>query len=439
MSMSRRIFLATAATSGLALHPAFGQAPKTDRKYRTALIGCGWWGMNILREAMASERSKVVAMCDVAPGALNVSAEQVAEHTRDTPKKYRDYREMLDQDKPEIVIVGTPDHWHALQTIAAVKAGAHVFVEKPTGHTIGESQAMLKAARDSGKVVQVGLHRRIGPHHVSGMKFLKDGGAGKIGMVRMFVVGGGSGPERPVPNTQPPKGMDWDLWCGPAPLRPFNIKLHPGGFRNFLDYANGTFGDWGAHWMDQVLWWTEEKYPRRVFSTGGRPILGVPVLTAKEQTTDAPDSQVAVYEFDGFTAVWEHRRFADTATEKHKVGCYFHGTKGTFHMGWRDGWTFYPNGKGQEIHEKPQLQEPDGHNIKLLWADFLGAIDTGRRPVSGLEPAHCSTTTVLLGMLSLKLGRAVTWDGAKEVIAGDAEANVLLRRTYRGEWKYPEG
>jgi predicted dehydrogenase len=437
MTFNRRDFLAMTA-AGLSLGPTLGQAPKSERKFRTALIGCGWWGMNILREAMAAGRSQVVALCDVSPRALDVSAEQVSEHTRDTPKKYRDYRELLDEVKPEVVIVATPDHWHALQTIAAVKAGAHVFVEKPTGHTVGESQAMLKAARNAGKVVQVGLHRRIGPHHVSGMKFLKNGGAGKVGMVRMFVVGGGGGPERPVPNTQPPKGMDWDLWCGPAPLRPFNIKLHPGGFRNFLDYANGTFGDWGAHWMDQVLWWAEEKYPRRVFSTGGRPVLGAPVLTEKEQTTDAPDSQVAVYEFDGFTAVWEHRRFADTATEKHKVGCYFHGTKGTFHMGWRDGWTFYPNGKGKEIHEKAQLQEPDGHNIKLLWADFLSAIDTGRRPVSDIEPAHRSTTAVLLGMLSLKLGRAVTWDGAKEVIVGDAEANALLRRKYREPWKYPE-
>src|SRR5262249_18629604 len=136
---------------------------------------------------------------------------------------------------------------------------------------------------------------------------------------------------------------------------------------------------------------------------------------------------------------WEHRGFGDTPGEKHKVGCYFYGTKGVFHMGWRDGWTFYPaGGKGPEVHEKAQLQQPDGHNIKLLWADFLGAIDTGRRPASDIELAHRSTTAVLLGMLSLKLGRSVAWDGAKEVIPGDAEANALLTRKYRAPWQYPE-
>lgn len=437
MTMNRRSFLAATA-AGLAVRPVLAQA-KSGRKLRTALIGCGWWGMNILREAVAAGRASVTALCDVSQLALDVAAERVTGLNGDTPRKYRDYRELLTTEKPEVVIVATPDHWHALQTIAALKAGAHVFVEKPTGHTVGESQAMLRAARTAGRVVQVGLHRRIGPHHVSGMKFLKDSGAGKVGMVRMFVAGTGSGPERPMRNAPPPKTMDWDLYCGPAPLRPFNTKIHPGGFRNFLDFANGTLGDWGAHWMDQVLWWTEEKAPRRVFSTGGRPVLGPAILNEKEQTTDAPDSQVAVFEFESFTAVWEHRRFADAGPEKHKVGCYFYGTKGIFHMGWRDGWTFYPAGKsGKEVHEKAQLQEPDGHNIKLLWADFLSALDTGGQPVSDIEPAHRSTTAVLLGMLALKLGRSVTWDGAKEVIPGDTEANALLRRKYREPWRYPE-
>src|SRR5262249_9230137 len=157
---------------------------------------------------------------------------------------------------------------------------------------------------------------------------------------------------------------------------------HPGGWRNFLDFANGTLGDWGVHWLDQVLWWTEEKFPRHVYSSGGRPISGPPVLNERMQTSDAPEAQVAVYEFESFTAVWEQRKFADNPAEKHKIGWYFYGTKGAFHLGWRDGWTFYPlNSKEQIVHEGAQLQEPDGHNIKLLWADFLDSIDKGRRPV----------------------------------------------------------
>jgi predicted dehydrogenase len=285
--------------------------------------------------------------------------------------------------------------------------------------------------------VQVGLHRRIGPHHVSGMKFLKGGGAGKVGMVRMFVNSGG-GPERPAPNADPPKKLNWDLYCGPAPLRPFNTKIHPGGWRNFLDFGNGTLGDWGVHWLDQVLWWADDLTPKKVYSTGGRPIRGPAILTDKEQTTDAPDSQVVVYDFESFTCIWEHRQFGPNDGDQHKVGCYFHGTKGTFHMGWRDGWTFYPsNGREKVIHEDAQLQEPDGHNIKLLWADFVKAMDGGSAPVAGVERAHRATTAALLGMMSLKLGRSIAWDGKVEEVPGDAAANALLRRAYRGPWVHP--
>lgn len=435
MPLSRRRFLST-TMAGLAAPAILRAAP--GRKYRTALIGCGWWGNNILNEAMAAGQAKVVGLCDVDANVLEITAEHVKDEAGDEPHPYKDFRELLDKEKPEVVIIATPDHWHALISIAALKAGAHVFVEKPTGHTILESRAMLNAARAAERVVQVGLHRRIGPHHVSGMKFLKEGKAGKIGMVRMFVHGGG-GPEAPQANAAPPKGLDWDLYCGPAPARPFNRKIHPGGWRNFLDFANGTLGDWGVHWLDQVLWWTEEKYPRRVYSTGGRPIAGPAVLTRTEQTSDAPDSQVAVYEFESFTAIWEHRKFAGNDAEKHKIGCYFYGTKGTFHMGWRDGWTFYPaDAKAAPIQEKAQLQEPDGHNLKLLWADFLDGIARGRAPTADIELAHRSTCMSLLGMLSLKLGRSVRWDGAREQIGDDAEANRLLGRPYRAPWEYPK-
>jgi predicted dehydrogenase len=436
MHLTRRSFLAGAA-AGLALGKPLSLHGGPARKYRTALIGSGWWGGNILTEAMASGRCQVAALCDVDETARVASAEHVKDVSGDEPKLYPDFRDLLDKEKPEIVIIATPDHWHALIAIAALKAGAHVFVEKPTGHTIGESAAMLKASREAGRVVQVGLHRRIGPHYVSAMKFLKGGGAGQVGMVRMFVHGRG-GKESPSPNSKPPVGMDWDLYCGPAPLRPFNRKIHPGGFRNFLDFANGTLGDWGVHWLDQMLWWSEEPYPRRVTSTGGRPVAGKPVFNDREQTGDAPDHQVALYEFENFTALWEHRRFAGDGAEKHGIGCSFHGTKGTLHVGWRDGWTFYPaNKRDKVIHEKAQLQEPDGHNIKLLWADFLDAIAKKRKPVADIERAHRSTNLALLGMLSYKLGRGVKWDGKAEVIEGDAEANKLLRREYRAPWKYP--
>lgn len=435
--MNRRAFLQSATAAGILAQAPFILAQQPNRKWRIALIGCGWWGKNVLKEAMASGQCQVVGLCDADSSALEVATEQVSDLSGDKAKRYPDYRELLEKEKPEIVIIATPDHWHALQTIAALKAGAHVFVEKPTGHTVNESRAMLKAAQSSGRVVQVGLHRRVGPHHVNAMKFLKSGAVGDIGMVRLFAHGGG-GREQPQRNGEPPEGLDWESWCGPAPKRSFNGKLHPGGWRNFLDYANGTLGDWGVHWLDQVLMWTEEKYPKRIYSTGGRQVAGLAVNNEREQTTDAPDHQVAVYDFEKFTCVWEHRRFAENRAEKHRIGAYFYGTKGTLHIGWQDGWTFHPSRESDmPIHENSQLQQPDGHNLKLLWSDFMTAIGDKSKPAAGIELAHRASVLPLLGMISLKVGRSINWDGAKEEIVNDPAAQALLSRPYRAGYEYP--
>jgi predicted dehydrogenase len=452
--MNRRRFLQSAAAAyTLASLPGIvrGADRLSSRKFRTALIGCGWWGNNILREAMASGACEIVALCDVDARQFEATLANVRTGTGDTPGIFKDYRDLLDQAKPEIVIVGTPDHWHALPMIAAVKAGAHVYVEKPIGHTVREGRAMVNAARATGRVVQVGTHRRISPHNVSGREFIRSGKAGDIGMVRCFVHYAG-GLEKPRPTVAVPKELDWDMWCGPAPLRPFDGGdprdnagfsrggIHPRGFRNYLDYANGTLGDWGVHWLDQVLWITGEKYPKRIYSAGGRPIAGPVVLTASEQTTDAPDHQVATYSFDAFDVQWEHRRFAGNNTDKgENVGCYFYGTKGIFHMGWEKGWTFYPANSNEPVQsEAAQLHDPDAQNIRELWADFLDAIHRGRKPVCDIADIHLSTNMALLGMVSFKHGKSIEWDGEKERIIGDEVANTYLSREYRAGYKYPE-
>jgi len=429
MAVSRREFLAASAGAGAALLAPAVHGAQKNQKYKTALIGTGWWGMNILRAAIQAGESTVVALCDVDQNQLDPAAAEVEKLTGQTPRKYKDFRELLDQQKPQIAIVATPDHWHPLVAVAAANHGAHVYVEKPVGHTIMEGRAMVKAARANNVVMQVGTHRRVSPHNISAQRFLKEGRAGKIGMVRAFVHYGG-GPGKKIPDSEPPRGLDWDFWCGPAPLRPFNKAIHPRGFRRFLDYANGQLGDWGIHWMDQILWWTEELWPKRVSSTGARHIL--------QDHTDAPDTQVVHFQFDSFTAVWEHRWYAANNAEKHNVGCYFYGTEGTLHLGWQDGWTFYPADKRKAaIHEEPKLHKPDDQNIPELWADFLHCIKSGQRPVCDIEIGHRSTNMSLLGMLSLKLGRSIAWDGQREVIPGDPEANKLLRREYRKPWQYP--
>lgn len=428
--MDRRSFL----KSSLAGAGIYATAPlmkaQEQKKYRAALIGCGWWGMNILQCAMEAGQSKVVAVCDVDGRFLKKAMEKVQKLSSDQPVSYKDYRELLHKEKPEIVIVATPDHWHPLITIAAVEAGAHVYVEKPIGHTIHEGRAMVVAARKHDRIVQVGTHRRVSPHNIAGMQLLKAGKIGKIGMVRAFV-------QTPyfkdwqVKDANPPVELDWDMWCGPAPLRPYNPRIHPRGFRMFLDYANGTIGDWGIHWFDQILWCTEEKYPKRVFSSGGRFI--------SKDNTDAPDTQLATLEFESFRVAWENRSYGGNGAEKAEVGCYFYGTEGVLHIGWLDGTTFYPTKKGEPIiHEEPKLGQPDSQNIRELWADFLQSIQANQRPCCDIEVGHRSTNCSLLSMIAFRLGRSIEWDGTKEQIVGDAEANKLLSRAYRAPWVYPK-
>lgn len=370
---------------------------------------------------------KVVGICDVDQNQLKTTTEKLDKLSGEKPKWYTEYRDCIRDAKPEIAIVATPDHWHALPTIEAVKAGAHVYVEKPISHTIGEGRAMLHAARNNKRVVQVGTHRRASPHMISGMDFIKSGKAGKISEVKCF-VNRNQKMRDPVPDAPIPEGLDWDTWVGPAPMRPYNPSIHPRGFRQFLDFANGTIGDWGIHWFDQVLWWSEQQYPSSVFSTGGRFI--------KNDHTDAPDTQLALYHFDEFTMLWEHKHGARNETEESEIGCYFYGTEGTVHLGWRDGWTFYPSKKsGIKIHQDPDVNEPDFQNIKELWADFIDAIEGGTRPICDIENGYHATNMSLLAMISLQLGRSVQWDGHN--IINDPEAEQLTRRAYRAPWTYP--
>jgi predicted dehydrogenase len=435
VSVSRRSFCQTAVAASV-LSAAFPYpfiiGAEKNKKFRTMLVGTGWWGMNILNTAIASQTVEPVVLVDVDRRQLDAAFNKVKESTGSEPQRFGDFREALEKIKPDIVINATPDHWHALITIAACNAGAHVYVEKPICHTINEGIAMVKTARETNRIVQVGTHRRVSPHNVSAMEFLKSGKLGKIAHVRAFVNYQG-GPGQKTPDSPVPEGLDWDFWCGPAPVMPYNTRIHPKGFRWFLNYANGQLGDWGIHWLDQILWWSqEEQYPKSVASTGGRFI--------REDNTDAPDTQHVVYQFDKFDVVWEHRVYAGNPPEQHNIGLYFYGTKGVLHLGWMDGWSFYPSGneKGKAAeHQDPKLNLPDGQNIDGLWTDFIDSINTGRRSFCDIEKGHRSTTMALLGMLSQKLGRGIVWDGEKQTIPNDPEACKLLSREYRGEWKYP--
>lgn len=442
-AINRRDFIRAAGASALALGaPHILGAQGRDKKYKTAIIGSGWWGKVIGEMAMQSGTVDITSVCDVDQEMIDSAMQLVNEKSGLTPKRYRDFRELLSKEKPEICIVATPDHWHPLIAIAAVEAGAHVYVEKPVGHTILEGRAMVKAARAADRVMQVGTHRRVTPHGISAHKFVKEGKLGKIGMVRAFVAGaaGAGQPEPPAPNQDPPATLDWDMWCGPGPLVPYNPAYHPKKWRQFLKFANGQIGDW-VHWTDQIQWILgDDRHPKSVSAVGGIFLREPTPESAPPNTTvpDAPDTLDVHWDFGDCVATWEHRQYAGNDQEKAKIGCYFFGANGVLHVGWAEGWTFYPAKKGEkEIHEEPQLHKPGAQNVPELWMDFIGAIREKKRPTCDIEIGHHSTVLSLLGMLSWKLGRSVKWDGDKEECPGDAEANALLRREYRKPWEYP--
>jgi predicted dehydrogenase len=427
--MKRRTFIKQSALAGMAAaSPAFFISPKTT-KYTVALIGSGWWGMNILREAIRSGEVTVAALCDVDENQIKKAAEEVGKLCNDRPKFFKDYRECLQQVKPNLAIIATPDHWHALTAIEAMKNGAHVFLEKPISHTVKEGSAIQQAARDTQRICIVDFHRRYSPHNVSGMEFLKSGNAGNIEEVRAFVnyrwgMGNLNDPE------EIPTGLDWDFYCGPSEMAPYSSRIHPRGWRQYGQFANGQIGDWGPHWFDQILWWTEEKAPRRIFSTARYP---------ENSSRDMPESQVAVYEFESFTCTWEHSLLNQRPQQSgENVGVFFFGTEGTFHMGWQQGWAFYPADSKKEIIRQPaQLDEPDQQNIRLVWQDFLRSVKNGNQPFAGIEQGRQATNMALLGMLSARLGRSLAWDHEKDEVLNDEEANRRLRRNYREPWMYP--
>lgn len=428
--MNRKDFIkhSSLGVMGMITHPYI--VKKQTSKYNAVLIGSGWWGTNILREGIRTGELKITALCDVDEAQLKKCKDEVDKLCSDNPKLYKDFRECIEKEKPEIVINATPDHWHALIAIYALNHGAHVFLEKPISHTVLEGAAILKAARNNKRVCIVDFHRRYSPHNVSGIEFLRSGKAGKIKEVKAFVQynwGPGKLEEQPTV----PQGLDWDMYCGPAALTTYNPAIHPRGWRHYRNFANGQIGDWGPHWFDQILWWSEEKAPKSIFSSwtaGGR-----------DSRSDTPTTQTAVYTFESFVVTWDHTVFNSHKEKKSEnVGVYFHGTEGTFHMGWIQGWTFYPNNQNKEvIHEDAKLDQPDGQNIKMVWQDFLQCIKTNKLPHADIAAGRNATNMALLGMVSAQLGRSIQWDDNTNKIKEDKEANALLSRKYRGNWKYP--
>ncbi|MBV9125763.1 MAG: Gfo/Idh/MocA family oxidoreductase, partial [Planctomycetes bacterium] len=251
--MHRRDFLKSSVAAGLTLSASAWGRAAASKTLRAGLIGTGWYGMVDLRHLMDNSSAEVVALCDVDKKQLKEAADEVVSRGKERPALFHDFREMLKPKNLDIVLIGTPDHWHALTTIAALEAGADVYVEKPLSHTFLEGKAMVKTARHHKRVVQVNTQRRSTPHFISAREFIKEGKLGRIGMVRAYCYYNMRAMNNP-PDGPPPASLDFDFWTGPAPLRPYNSLMHPRGWRNFMEYSNGILGDMGVHMLDAMRW-----------------------------------------------------------------------------------------------------------------------------------------------------------------------------------------
>jgi predicted dehydrogenase len=349
---------------------------------------------------------------------------------------------MLKEKDLDMVEIATPDHWHALPMIEAAKAGCDMYVQKPICVDVAEGQAMLAAARKYKRVVQIGTQRRSTPHLIEARDIIKEGKLGTVGLVEIYSYGGGRPTQAepaPVPDT-----LDWNFWCGPAPMMTYSPEIQR-NWRAFMEYGNGTIGDMGIHMFDMVRWFMDLGWPERISSSGGIRVL-------KGGKSNIADAQTAMFEYKNLTVVWQHRRFGPSADPNYPWGAMLYGDKGTLKAGVMS-YDFIPAGRGaQPVHKdvtyeleqypedktEARLERHVAPAIRGHMKDLLANIASRGRPVADIEQGYISSACCIMANMSMKLGRTLAWDAEKGVIVGDAEANRLLRRPYRAPWVHPE-
>jgi predicted dehydrogenase len=442
--VNRRNFL-QAGAAGAALAAAAPVASAVSRERpRVGLIGCGWYGKIDLLRLIQVAPVEVVSLCDVDRRMLSEAADLVASRqaNHQRPRTFADYREMLRPRDLDIVLIATPDHWHALPMIAAAEAGADIYVQKPISVDIVEGQAMVAAARRHNRVVQVGLQRRSTPHLIEARdRVIRPGLLGKVAHVEIYCYYGGRA--ETAPDTTPPESLDYEMWTGPAPMRPYNRMVHPRGWRNFMEYSNGTVGDMCVHMLDLVRWALGLGWPRRISSTGG-------IYVHKRGKANITDTQTATLEFPDLTMVWEHRRWGEPVDRDYPWGATLYGERGTLKMSiYR--YDFIPNGRGERIHKdvtyeldqypedrtERDLERHVAPAVRRHMQDLLATIRTRGRPVADIEEGYISSSCCILANMSQRLNRTLAWDPEQGRVIGDDEATRLLRRPYRSPWVHP--
>lgn len=423
-AVSRRdFFLGSAASAaGLTvLRPTAGKAAPSER-VNLAVIGVRGRGQGLCTGFAGLEQARVATLCDIDASVLPDAVKVVAERQSSEPTTVTDLRRVLDDRSIDAIVVATPDHWHALATVWGCQAGKHVYVEKPASHLLWEGRKMVEAARKYDRVVQLGTQSRSTPHYLAMIEALR---AGRIGKVRVAKAWNSQRrPDLEPRDDEPtPAGVDYNLWLGPAPERPFNRNRFHYTWHWQWDYGTGDVGNDGVHDLDIARWGLGVAGPSQVAFAGGR-------LANKRWET--PDTVYASFHFPETEQllVYEQRDWSPYVLEGYENGVAFYGSDGYILSG-RAGWKLFEGNKPVPVESAPFRDVPH-------WENWLGCIKDGGRPHADIEEGHRSSSLAHLANIAFRVGRSLNFDPAAETISGDPEASALLRRTYREPFVVPE-
>ena len=437
MKQTRRNFIkqgslisAGIGISGLASANAMTKRKANDRLV-IGLIGCKGMGFSNLRNFIKFPEVSVKALCDVDKNVLESRAADLEKLTGEKAELYEDYRKLLEDKDIDAVIIGTPDHWHCLQTVDAVEAGKDVYCEKPLGNSIAECDVMVKAARKHDKIVQVGQWQRSGPHWQEAIDYVRSGKLGNIRLAKAWAYQGWMKNIPKKPDQPPPAGVNYDMWLGPAEKRPFNPNRFHFNFRWYWDYAGGLMTDWGVHLIDMALFGMDAMAPKSVVSSGG-------MFAYPDSAMETPDTQQAIYEFDNFSMIWEHAVGIDGGPYGRNHGVAFIGNNGTLVVD-RGGWEIIPEEENNEylVSPMPPRRGPGGDLEKHV-ANFIDCVKTRKLPNADIAIAANTAKVAHLGNVAFLTGRKVYWDAENSQFLNDEKANQMIKPEYHNQWKLPE-
>lgn len=421
--LSRRSFVGTSIASVLAARAA--EVAPSDR-VRVGLIGSGGISTADTNAFLAHKEVEIPVICDVDDAQLAKGSGRLEKLTGKSPSTVKDFRRILDRKDIDVCLICTPDHWHAIPTIAAFQAGKDVYVEKPLATSIGEGRAMRDAAAKYNRIAQMGTHWRSGDHYREAVEMVQAGKIGKVRQVRCtayldWVTDCGNPPDGPVP-----AGVDYDMWLGPAPQRPFNPNRFHFNFRWFWDYAGGLMTDWGVHLLNLALWGMGPEWPKAVVSSGGKYAL--------TDNSETPDTQITVYDFPSYTLIWEHQVQCGLGPDRREHGVFFTGSDATLILD-SSGWEIVAEPKKRTTVIEMKRRAIVNEQVRAAHArNFLECVRSRKPPVENLEIGHHVSTVAHLGNVALRSRSRIEWDAAAGEVRGNQEANALVTRKYRAPW-----